>query len=58
LQSKNVKNFHNLKTRQSGGIKFVEAHLVFEEDILLYKAHNVSHKIEDKIKNLDKSSKW
>ena len=57
-QSKKIKDFHNLKTRQSWWVKFVEAHLVFEEDILLYKAHNVSHKIENKIKNLDKSSKW
>lgn len=55
---KKLENFHEFKTRQSGGIKFVEAHLVFSEDISLLNAHDISHIIEEKIRKLDKKSKW
>lgn len=53
-----MENFHEFKTRQSEGIKFVESHLVFSEDISLLNAHDISHIIEEKIRKLDKKSKW
>lgn len=55
---KEVKSFHEFKTRKSGEMKFVEAHLIFDENISLLKSHNISHKIEDRIRKLDEKSKW
>ncbi len=56
--NKKLTDYHNFRTRESGGIKFVEAHLVFNEKISLIDAHRVSHQIEDSIKKLDTESKW
>lgn len=55
---KEVKNFHNFRTRLSGGTKFIEAHLVFHPKISLLEAHNISHEIEDKIREIDLISPW
>lgn len=51
-------DYHNFRTRESGGIKFVEAHLVFHEHISLLDAHRISHYIEEEIKKIDPESKW
>ena len=53
-----LSDYHNFRSRESGGVKFVEAHLVFHENISLLDAHRVSHEIEDEIRKLDKDSKW
>lgn len=53
-----VTTFHEFRTRESGKIKFVEAHLVFNPEISLLEAHNISHKIEDKIREIDTESNW
>lgn len=53
-----IQDFHELKTRQSWNLKIVNAHLVFQKNISLIEAHNISHKIEDKIKLLDTKNNW
>lgn len=52
-----VQDFHELKTRQSGDLKLVNAHLVFDKNISLLEAHSISHQIEEKIKLLNKKNK-
>jgi ferrous-iron efflux pump FieF len=52
-----VNGVHELKTRRSGEVNFVEFHLVFEEDIPLGRAHRVSDEIEMRIRKLEKS-RW
>lgn len=53
-----IQDFHELKTRQSWNLKIVNAHIVFQKNISLIEAHNISHKIEDKIKLLDTKNNW
>ncbi len=52
-----VNGVHELKTRRSGEVNFVELHLVFDEDIPLGRAHRIADEIELKIRALEKS-KW
>jgi ferrous-iron efflux pump FieF len=52
-----VNGAHELKTRRSGEINFVELHLVFNEAIPLGKAHHIADEIEMRIRALEKS-KW
>lgn len=53
-----VNGHHYLKTRSSGAYKYVDAHVVFEPDIMLLTAHKVADNIEEKIKRIDKDTKW
>ncbi len=50
-----VNGMHELRTRRSGEINFVEFHLVFNEDIALGVAHRVADEIEARIRALEKS---
>jgi ferrous-iron efflux pump FieF len=52
-----VNGMHELRTRRSGEINFVEFHLVFNEDITLAKAHRVGDEIEARIRALE-PSRW
>jgi cation diffusion facilitator family transporter len=52
-----VNGAHELKTRRSGDINFVELHLVFNEAIPLGKAHHIADEIEMRIRALEKA-KW
>ena len=56
--SKRVNTYHLLKTREAANQTFVEVHLVFDCLITLMEAHKVTHFIEDRIKELDKSRDW
>ena len=47
-----MNNFHYLKTRQSGSHFFISVHAVFNVSIALYDAHQISDKLEMKIKKL------
>lgn len=46
--------FHELKTRQSWDMRFVEMHLVFTPDIKLIDAHRIADHIEYSIPNINK----
>ncbi|KES18306.1 cation diffusion facilitator family transporter [Gilliamella apicola] len=45
----NVRGFHDLKTRQSGPLKFIQLHLELDDDMPLIKAHAVADAIEKHI---------
>lgn len=45
-----VTSYHLLKTRKSGWNVFIEVHIVFDKEILLFKAHQIWDLIECKIK--------
>jgi len=51
-----VKNFHDIKVRESGPNKFVDLNIHVDKDITIEQAHNISNKVEnaitDKIKNV------
>ncbi len=53
-----VTSHHWLKTRRSGSDIFISVHLVFNEDISLLKAHQISDKVSAKIKYIDTKSVW
>ncbi len=53
-----VNTFHLLKTRESGNKTFVEVHLVFNCVITLVSAHEVTNRVENKIRTIDKSRNW
>jgi cation diffusion facilitator family transporter len=53
-----VNSYHFLKTRQAGNDTFVDVHLVFDTEISLLDAHQISDIIEDKIKKLDTNTNW
>lgn len=42
-------NYHNLKTRKSGRIRYVDLHLVFPENKSIKEAHDICDKIEHNI---------
>lgn len=50
--------YHFLKTRQSGEVKIVDVHMVFSPNVFLKDAHSVTDHIEERIKEIDPSSKW
>jgi ferrous-iron efflux pump FieF len=52
-----VNGVHELRTRRSGEINFVEFHLVFEENITLGVAHRISDEIEMRVRALEQS-RW
>ncbi|MFA7083955.1 MAG: cation diffusion facilitator family transporter [Arcobacteraceae bacterium] len=58
LCEKETNAYHLLKTREAGHQTFVDVHLVFDCLITLMAAHNVAHRIEDKIKELDHKREW
>ncbi len=53
-----VSDFHFLKTRQAGKVKFVEVHIVLRPDISLLDAHKIGDEIEEKIRDIDKEHIW
>lgn len=53
-----IKSFHYLRTREAGNDRFVEVHLVFERDIMLFEAHQISDHIEEGIRALDPKAQW
>ncbi|MGX3011925.1 cation diffusion facilitator family transporter [Helicobacter sp. 23-1044] len=53
-----ISSFHDFKTRQSGGFIFVEYHLVFDKEITLFKAHEISDAIEAQIRGISADYEW
>lgn len=46
-----VKGFHDLKTRFAGNKPFIQLHLELEGSLSLYKAHDISEHVEQKIRS-------
>ena len=57
-EDERVSDFHFLKTRQAGKVKFVEVHIVLNPDISLLDAHKIGDDIEERIKKIDKEYIW
>lgn len=55
---KSINGYHELKTRKSWNIKFVDFHLVFSPEMKLIDAHKISDSLEEKIKQIDDKYKW
>lgn len=58
LNEEEITLYHLLKTREAGKQTFVDVHLVFDCFITLIKAHEITDKVEKKIKNLDEKRDW
>ena len=59
LDSNNfINGYHNLKSRISGNNIFLECHLVFDNNISLFRAHSICNDIEKSIANLSSDYKW
>jgi ferrous-iron efflux pump FieF len=44
-----IKGYHNLKTRQSGNMKFIQIHIELDKNMSFMEAHDISHKLEEDI---------
>ncbi len=55
---KKITDYHFLRTRSSWKYKFLSVHLVFNKEIKLLDAHDISDTVEAKIRELDKSKTW
>lgn len=55
---KRISSFHHLKSRQSGKNIFLEYHLVFNKEISLFNAHEISDAIETQIKSISNDFEW
>ncbi|WP_457567184.1 cation diffusion facilitator family transporter [Desulfurobacterium sp.] len=53
-----VTGYHFLKTRKAGPFNFVDVHLVFNPEISLKDAHDVSDAVEERIKQIDPDKRW
>ena len=53
-----ISSFHHLKSRQSGKNIFLEYHLVFDKEISLFNAHEISDAIEAQIKGISVDFEW
>lgn len=53
-----ISSYHNLKSRQSGKNIFLEYHLVFDKEISLFSAHEISDRIEAQIKGISADFEW
>ncbi len=53
-----ISSFHHLKSRQSGKNIFLEYHLVFDKEISLFNAHEISDSIEARIKDISSDFEW
>lgn len=53
-----ISGYHDLKTRKSGHINFVDVHIVFNDKVLLKESHFLADHIEDRIRETDGGSSW
>lgn len=57
-EDKRISSFHHLKSRQSGKNIFLEYHLVFDKEISLFNAHEISDALEAQIKGISSDFEW
>jgi ferrous-iron efflux pump FieF len=50
-QNPHVKNVHELRTRQSGTMAFIQMHIVLDKSLTLLEAHQISDDVEDAVLN-------
>lgn len=57
-EDRRISSFHHLKSRQSGKNIFLEYHLVFDKEISLFNAHEISDALEARIKGISSDFEW
>jgi cation diffusion facilitator family transporter len=45
-----VLGYHKLRTRKSGSYRYVDAHVLLDDDLSLLDAHNITEELEDRIR--------
>ena len=53
-----ISGYHDLKTRKSGHINFVDVHIVFNDKVLLKESHELADHIEDRIRAIEEDASW
>jgi ferrous-iron efflux pump FieF len=53
-----ISGYHQLKTRKSGSVNFVDVHIVFNDKVLLRDSHELADHIEEKIIGIHPSELW
>lgn len=53
-----ISGYHDLKTRKSGNINFVDVHIVFDDKVTLKESHALADHIEDRIREMKPGSSW
>ncbi len=53
-----ISGYHQLKTRKSGSVNFVDVHLVFNDKVLLRDSHELADHIEERIIGIHPSESW
>ncbi|HRF57105.1 MAG TPA: cation diffusion facilitator family transporter [Campylobacterales bacterium] len=53
-----ISGYHQLKTRKSGSINFVDVHLVFNDKVLLRDSHELADHIEERIIEIHPNESW
>lgn len=49
IMQQGVLGLHDLRTRQSGAIRFIQFHLELDDNLLLFEAHAISDQVEDEL---------
>lgn len=44
-----VRGFHHLRTRKAGSVRFVDFHLLLDDDLTLAESHRISHEVKDRV---------
>ncbi len=45
-----VLGYHKLRTRQSGSARFVDAHVLMDDDLTLWEAHELTESVEERVR--------
>lgn len=53
-----ISGYHQLKTRKSGSVNFVDVHLVFNDKVLLRDSHELADHIEERIMGIHPNESW
>lgn len=53
-----ISGYHQLKTRKSGSVNFVDVHLVFNDKVLLKDSHELADHIEERIIDIHPNESW
>lgn len=44
-----VRGYHNVRTRKVGAVRFIEMHLLLEDDLAFVRAHEIAEMVEDEL---------
>ena len=44
-----VRGYHHLRTRKAGSVRFVDFHLLLDDDLTLAESHRISHEVKDRV---------